>query len=130
MSSGLGTIGEGGADVVDNRGFGRADEPRWSDDDLDDVQGSADALVEVYPEIGGEGVEDHAAAIDPLQQQDLLYVRMGSVEGPWASTERPETTTQPASTAHENLLETLGIRPVLPRRASLTGCRGSRCDAG
>ena len=73
----LGTIGEGGSDVVDDRVFGRADEPRWSDDDLDDVHGSADALVEVYPEVGGEGVEDHAAAIDRLQQQDLLHVRMG-----------------------------------------------------
>ena len=74
---GLGTIGEGGSDVVDNRLFGCADEPGRTDDDLDDVHRSADALVEVHPEVGGEGVDDDAAAIDPLQQQDLLHVRMG-----------------------------------------------------
>ena len=73
---GLGTIGEGGSDVVDNRLFGCADEPGRTDDDLDDVHRSADALVEVHPEVGGEGVDDDAAAIDSLQQQDLLHVRM------------------------------------------------------
>ena len=76
MSSGW-TIGEGGSDVVDNRLFRRADEARWRDDDLDDVHGSADALVEIDPEVGGERVDDDVAAIDSLQRQDLLHVRMG-----------------------------------------------------
>ena len=61
----LGTIGEGGSDVVDDRLFGCADEPCWSNDDLDDVHGSADALVEVCPEVGVEGIEDQAAAVGP-----------------------------------------------------------------
>ena len=74
---GLGTIGEGGSDVVDDRLFGRADEPCRSDDDLDDVHGSADALVgQVCPEVAGEGIDDEAAAVDSLQQEDLLHVRM------------------------------------------------------
>ncbi len=72
----LGTVGEGGLDVVDDRLFGGADEPGRTDDDLDDVHRPADALVEVHPEVGGKGVDDDAAAIDPLQQQDLLHVRM------------------------------------------------------
>ena len=35
----LGTIGEGGSDVVDDRLFRRADKPCRADDDLNDVHG-------------------------------------------------------------------------------------------
>ena len=40
----LGTIGEGGSDVVDDRLFGRADKPCWAHDDLDDVHRASGAL--------------------------------------------------------------------------------------
>ena len=78
----LGTIGESGADVVDDRLFGCADEPCRTDDYLDDVHGSARALVEVGSEVAGEGIEDQVAAIGPVQQQDLLDLRLGLGRGP------------------------------------------------
>ena len=48
----LGTIGERGSDVVDDRLLGRADKPRRADDDLDDVHGCPGALVQVDAEVG------------------------------------------------------------------------------
>ena len=71
MRSGLGTIGEGGSDVVDDRLFGRADKPCRAHDDLNDVHGSPGALVQVDAEVAGEVVEDQVAAIERLQHQDL-----------------------------------------------------------
>ena len=52
----LGTIGEGGSDVVDDRLFRRADKPCRAHDDLDDVHGSLGALVQVDAEVAGEVV--------------------------------------------------------------------------
>ena len=72
----LGTIGEGGSDVVDDRLFGRADKPCRTHDDLNDVHGSPRALVEVDAEVAGEVVEDHVAAIERLQHQDLADRRL------------------------------------------------------
>ena len=53
----LGTIGEGGSDVVDDRLFRRADKPCRTHDDLNDVHGSPGALVQVDAEVAGEVVE-------------------------------------------------------------------------
>ena len=72
----LGTIGEGGTDVVNNRLFRGADKPCWTHDDLDEVHGSPRALVEVYAEVAGEAVKDHVAAIERLQHQDLADRRL------------------------------------------------------
>ena len=72
-----GTIGESGADVIDGRLFGCAGEPCRTDDDLNDVHGSARALVEVGSEVAGERIEDQVAAIGPVQQQDLLDLGLG-----------------------------------------------------
>ena len=67
----LGTIGEGGTDVVDDRLFRRADKPCRTHDDLNDVHGSLGALVQVDAEVAGEVVENQVAAIERLQHQDL-----------------------------------------------------------
>ena len=67
----LGTIGEGGSDVVDHRLFGRADKPCRTDDDLHDVHGSAGALVQIDAEVAGEVSSDQVAAGERLQHQDL-----------------------------------------------------------
>ena len=67
----LGTIGERGSDVVDDRLFGRADKSCRADDDLNDVHGSLGALVQVYAEVAGEVVHRQAAAVERLQHQDL-----------------------------------------------------------
>ena len=98
----LGTIGESGPDVVDDRLFRCADEPCWTDDDLDDVHGSARAIVEVDSEVAGEGIEDQVAAIDPCSSR--ICWTLG-----WAQAEDPWSTRQPVSAAPKNLLETLGI---------------------
>ena len=50
----LGTIGEGGSDVVDDRLFWRADKPCRTHDDLDDVHGLLGALVQFDAEVAGE----------------------------------------------------------------------------
>ena len=67
----LGTIGEGGPDVVDDRLFRRADEPCRTHDDLNDVHGSPGALIQVDAEVAGEVVERQVAAVERLQHQDL-----------------------------------------------------------
>ena len=67
----LGTIGEDGSDVVDDRLFRRADKPCRTHDDLDDVHGSARALVQFDAEVAGELVDDQVAAVERLQHQDL-----------------------------------------------------------
>ena len=53
----LGTIGEGGSDVVDDRLFRRADRPCRTHDDLDDVHGLLGALVQFDAEVAGELVD-------------------------------------------------------------------------
>ena len=63
-----GTIGVGGTDEVDDRLFRRADKPCRTHDDLNDVHRPPGALVQVDPEVAGEVVEDHVAAIERLQQ--------------------------------------------------------------
>ena len=67
-----GTIGVGGTDEVDDRLFRCADKPCRAHDDLNDIHRPAGTLVQVDPEVAGEVVEDHVAAIERLQQQDLL----------------------------------------------------------
>ena len=67
----LGTIGEGGSDVVDDRLFRRADKPCRTDDDLNDVHGSLGALVQFDAEVAGEVVHRQVAAVERLQHQDL-----------------------------------------------------------
>ena len=68
----LGTIGERGSDVVDDRLFRRADKSCRTDDDLNDVHGSLGALVQVDAEVAGEVVDRQAATVERLQHQDLL----------------------------------------------------------
>ena len=68
----LGTIGEHGSDVVDDGSFRRADESCRADDDLDDVHGTLEALVEVDAEVAGEVVHRQAATVERLQHQDLV----------------------------------------------------------
>ena len=67
-----GAAGERGADVVDHRLFGRADEPRRAHDELHDIHGLPGDLVEVDAEVGGEMIECQVAAGERLQHQDLL----------------------------------------------------------
>ncbi len=50
----LGTIREGGADVVDHRLFWRADKPCWSHHDLHDVHRLGSAPVQFDAEVAGE----------------------------------------------------------------------------
>ena len=73
----LGTIGEGGSDVVDHRLFWRADRPRWTHDDLDDVHGPPGALVQLDAEVAGELVHRDVAAVERLQHQHLADRRLG-----------------------------------------------------
>ena len=67
----LGTIGEGGSDVVDDRLFRRADKPCRADDDLDDVHGLSGTLIQFDAEVAGEGSSDQVAAVERLQHQHL-----------------------------------------------------------
>ena len=67
----LGTIDEGGSDVVDDRLFWRADRPCWTHDDLDDVHGLLGALVQFDAEVAGELVDRQVAAVERLQHQHL-----------------------------------------------------------
>ena len=83
----LGTIREGGSDVVDDRLFRRDDKPCRADDDLNDVHGSLGDLVQVDAEVAGEIVERHVAAIERLQHQDL--------SDRWLSFARRRTEQQP-----------------------------------
>ena len=53
----LGTIDEGGSDVVDDRLFRRADKPCRTHHDLDDVHGRLGALVQFDAEVAGELVD-------------------------------------------------------------------------
>ena len=72
----LGTIGVGGTDEVDDRLFRRADKPCRTHGDLDDVHRSPGALIQVDTEVAGEVVENHVAAVERLQQQDLSDRRL------------------------------------------------------
>ena len=60
----LGTIGERRTDVLDDGPLGRADESCRADDDLNDVHGSLDALVEVDAEVAGEVIHSQAATVE------------------------------------------------------------------
>ena len=73
----LGTIDEGGSDVVDHRLFWRADKPCWTHYDLDDVHGPLGALIQFDAEVGGELVHRHVAAVERLQHQHLADRRLG-----------------------------------------------------
>ena len=109
----LRTIGERGADVVDDRLFRRADEPCRTDDDLDDVHGFARSLVEVDAEVAGEVIEHQVAAVG-LQHQDLLDLGLGPAED-------PRSTRQPVSAGPKNLLETLRICLSFVARLEMKG---------
>ena len=90
----LGTIDEGGSDVVDDRLFGRADKPCRAHDDLDDVHGSLGALVQFDAEVAGELVNDQVAAVERLQHQDLPdWLAAASLDAA-ASTSRPVNATR------------------------------------
>ena len=76
MRSGLGRSTIGGTNEVDHRLFGRADKPRRTHDHLNDVHRPLRAPVQVDTEVAGEVIEDHVAAIERLQQQDLSDRRL------------------------------------------------------
>ena len=65
-------IGVNGSDVVDDGLFGRADKPCRAHDDLDDVHGFPDALVQADAELAGELIENQVPAVERLQHQDLF----------------------------------------------------------
>jgi hypothetical protein len=52
--------------------FGGADEPCRTYDDLNDVHGLPDALVQADAEGGREVVEGQVPAVERLQHQDLV----------------------------------------------------------
>ena len=104
----LGTIGEGGSDVVDDRLFGRADKPGRADDDLDDVHGCPGALVQVDTEVAGEGVDNQVAAVERLQHQHL------SDRGRWLRPTPHASISKPASAAHGNRANpTSGVHKIV-----------------
>ena len=72
----LGTIDEGGSDVVDHRLFRRTDRPCWTHDDLDNVDGPLGALVQFDTEVAGELVDRDIAAVERLQHQHLADRRL------------------------------------------------------
>ncbi|MGZ5083813.1 MAG: hypothetical protein ACXWBZ_10615, partial [Usitatibacter sp.] len=61
-----------GSDVVDEGSVGRADKPRRAHDDLDDVHGLPDSLVQTYAKVAGEVIDDQVPAVQRLQHQYLL----------------------------------------------------------
>jgi len=65
-------IGVHGSDVVDDGLLGRGDKPSLANDDLNDVHGSRDVLVQVDPELAGELIEHQVPAVERLQNQDLV----------------------------------------------------------
>ena len=67
----LGTGGVHGANVIDDRLLRRPDKPCGTHHDLNDIDGSSDALLQVDPKIGGQVVIDQNATFERLQQQDL-----------------------------------------------------------
>ena len=72
----LGTIDEGGSDVVDHRWFRRADKPCRTHHDLDEVDGRFGTLVQFDAEVASELVDRQVAAVDRLQQQYLTRERL------------------------------------------------------
>ena len=58
-------------DEVDDRLLRRADKPCRTHDDLNDVDRSPGALVELDTETAGEMVDNQVTAVERLQQQDL-----------------------------------------------------------
>jgi hypothetical protein len=64
--------GETRPDVVDHGIFGRADKPRGTHDDLDDVYGAPSALVQTDAEVAGELINNQNPAVERLQHQNLL----------------------------------------------------------
>ena len=93
IRSGLGRVGEGGSDVVDDRLFGRADKPCRTDDDLDDVHGLSGTLVQFDAEVAGEVVHRQVAAVERLQQQDLSD-RRAQLRSRRPSSSKPASTTR------------------------------------
>ena len=73
----LGTIDEGGSDVVDDRLFRRADKTCRTHDDLDDVHGLFGTAVQFDAEVAGEVVDRQVAAVDGLQEQHLTRGLLG-----------------------------------------------------
>ena len=67
----LGTGGVRGANVIDDRLLRRSDNPCGTHHDLNEIDGSSDALLQVDPKIGGQVVIDQSATFERLQQKDL-----------------------------------------------------------
>ena len=98
----LGTIGEGGTDEVDDRLFRRADKPCRTDDDLNEVHRCPGALIQVDAEVAGKVVENHVAAVERLQHQDLSDRRLSFAR-------RAPSISKHASAAHRRLSKTRDI---------------------
>ena len=111
-------IGVHGSDVVDDGLLGRGDKHSLANDDLNDVHGSRDVLVQVDPELAGELIEHQVPAVERLQNQDLFD---------WASLDAAPITSKPPSTAHCSLLQTPRSGRVPPARraesCALAECR-------
>ncbi len=62
-------------DEVDDHLFRGTDKPCRTHDDLNNIHRSARTSVQFDPEVAGKVIEDHVAAIERLQQQDLSHRR-------------------------------------------------------
>ena len=92
-------IGVHGSDVVDDRLLGRGDKPSLAYDDLNDVHGFRDALVQVYPELAGELIENQVPAIERLQNQNLFDRGLGFARRCTDHQQAPQQRTQSADAA-------------------------------
>ncbi len=65
--------GVNGLDVVDDRLVRGANKSYWAHDDLNDVYGFPDALVQRYAKVAGEFINNQVPAVQRLQHQDLFH---------------------------------------------------------
>ena len=73
-----GTTGEGGANEIDHCFFRRTHKPGLTYGELNVVDRSSDAPIQVEPEVAGEMIEYEIAAVERLQHQDLAHRRLRS----------------------------------------------------
>jgi hypothetical protein len=68
--------GERRVDIVDHRPLRCPGSSCRTHDDLNDIDRRAGATVQLDPEVAGELVENHAAAVERLQHEDLSNGRL------------------------------------------------------
>ena len=76
-----GSTNVGGTNEVDHRLFGRANKPRRTHNDLNDIYRLLRTPVQIDTEIAGEAIDDQVASIERLQQQNLSNRRLRLTPG-------------------------------------------------